>query len=350
MMTRTLVLALLAAGCVPQAQMGGWGGAASGEEGGAAAGDAPVAPAAPVIGEEKIPPPKAKASTGQPHRVDHEGWLVRTPARWKYSVQGARVLFGSDTEAGLIVVWFAPGVTFHQMESQAATGAAQIGMSLAGPAISAEMKGGRALVTEILGTAPDGTRMRGRAVGVAGSTGVVAVVGLTTPEKFAVLRERVDAVARSVSFFKPKRSPAMQHLAGAWWHYHGTQTGSGGNTASSSYERTIVLCRDGSFRDSDASDISVNTETKTAEGSTDAWGNPVDKIVGSSGRNRADSGNGRWVAVGDDVNGSLELRFDNGTVERHAYVFKKRGGGDIELDGRWYGWNPDKYQGCSDSR
>jgi hypothetical protein len=345
-MRQTLMLVLLA-GCVPpQGQVGGWG-AGPGTGSDAAAAGAPVAP---VIGDEKIPPPKAKAATGQPHRVDHEGWQVRTPARWKLAVQGARVLFGSDTEAGLIVVWFAPDVTYEQMESQAATGAAQMGMSLAGPAISDEMKGGRALVTELLGTAPDGTRMRGRAVGVAGSAGVVAVVGLTTPEKFDVLRQRVDAVARSVSFFTPKRSPAMHHLAGAWWHYHGTNTGSGGNTASSSYERTIVLCSNGSFFDSDESNIAVNTETKTAAGSTDAWGNPVDKIVGSSNRNRADSGNGRWVAVGDDMNGNLELRFDNGNVERHAYVFKKRGGGDIELDGRWYGWSPDKYRGCSDSR
>jgi hypothetical protein len=236
------------------------------------------------------------------------------------------------------------------MESQAAAGAAQIGMSLAGPPISAPMKGGRALVTELVGTAPDGTRLRGRAVGVAGGGGVVAVVGLTTPEKFALLRTRVDALAGSVSFFKPVRSPAMDHLAGAWWHWHGTDTGSGGNSASSSYERTIVLCTDGTFHDSDESNISVHAETRTAAGSTDAWGNPVDKIVGSSGLNRADSGAGRWVAVGDDMNGTLELRHGNGNVERRAYVFKKRGGGDIELDGRWYGRDPQKYQGCRDSQ
>jgi hypothetical protein len=142
----------------------------------------------------------------------------------------------------------------------------------------------------------------------------------------------------------------MNILVGAWWHWHGTDTGSGGNSASSSYERTIILCTDGSFHDSDESNIQVNSETKTAEGSTDAWGNPVDKMYGSSGSNRADSGSGRWVAVGDDMNGSLELHFNNGNLERHAYVFQKRGGGDIELDGRWYGRDPKKYQGCSDSR
>lgn len=307
-------------------------------------------PIAPSIGDEKIPPLKASAASGPEHRVDHEGWQVRTPAKWKYAVKGGQVLFGSDTEAGIIVVWFAPGVTYEQMESQAATGAAQIGMSLAGPPISATVKGGKALITEVLGTAPDGSKLRGRAIGVAGGSGVVAMVGLTTPEKLPALRARVDALARSVSFFKPKRSPAMNHLAGAWWHWHGTNTGSGANTASSSYERTIVLCTDGTFQDSDESNISVSAETKTAESSTDAWGNPVERIYGSSGSNRADSGSGRWVAVGDDLNGSLELQFRNGNVERRAYVFKKRGGGDIELDGRWYGRSPDKYQGCSDSR
>ncbi len=304
----------------------------------------------PTVGDEKIPAPKASAASGPVHKVDHEGWQVHTPAKWKYAVKGNRVLFGSDTEAGFIVVWFAPNVTYEQMESNAATGAAQLGMSLAGPPIGDKMKGGKALVTELLGTAPDGTKMRGRAIGVAGPGGTVAVLGITTPEKFDTLRGRVDSLARSVSFFKPKRSPAMKILAGAWWHYHGTNTGYGNNSASSSYERTIVLCTDGSFQDSDESNISVSAETKTAEGSTDAWGNPVDKIYGSSGSNRADSGSGRWVAVGDDMNGSLELQFKNGNVERHNYVFKKRGGGDIELDGRWYGFDPKKYQGCSDSQ
>ena len=346
------ILVAMATACLPpQGQQNGWG--AGGEAGSAGSGSAApggATPIAPVIGDEKIPPPKASAASGPPHRVDHEGWQVRTPAKWKFAVNGSRVLFGSDTEAGIIVVWFAPHVTYEQMESQAASGAAQIGMSLAGPPISAAMKGGKALITEVLGTAPDGSQLRGRAIGVAGDAGVVAMVGLTTPEKLPALRARVDALAGSVSFFKPKRSPAMNHLAGAWWHWHGTNTGSGGNTASSSYERTIVLCTDGSFHDSDASDISVNAETKTAAGSTDAWGNPVDKIVGSSNYNRGDAGNGRWVAVGDDLNGSLELQFANGNVERRAYVFKKRGGGDIELDGRWYGRSPDKYQGCSDSR
>lgn len=317
-------------------------------DGAAAAGAQPIAPAA--IGDEKIPATRASAATGGAHRVDHEGWQVRAPAKWKYGEKGGRVLFGSDTEAGFIVVWFIPKVTYEQMESQTATGAAKIGMTLAGPAISEKMKGGRALITEVLGKAPDGTKLRGRAIGVAGENGVVAMIGITTPEKFSALRGRVDALAKSVAFFKPKRSPAMNHLAGAWWHWHGTDTGSGGNSASSSYERTIVLCTDGTYQDSDESNISVNTETKTAAGSTDLWGNPVDSIKGSANRNRADSGRGRWVAVGDDLNGTLELHAANGNLERRGYLFKKRGGGDIELDGRWYGRSPEKYQGCSDSR
>jgi len=131
-------------------------------------------------------------------------------------------------------------------------------MSLAGPPVAADMKGGRALVSEVVGTAPDGSKVRGRAIGVAGPSGVVAMLGLTTPAKFDTMRARVDSLAGSVAFFKPKRSPAMNILIGAWWHWHGTDTGYGGNTASSSYERTIILCTDGSFRDSDESNISVN--------------------------------------------------------------------------------------------
>jgi hypothetical protein len=151
------LLVAIAAGCVPQqGGQSGWGGAPGG-------GDAGAQPAVkPTVGDEKIPQPKASAATGPVHKVDHEGWQVHTPAKWKYAVKGNRVVFGSDTEAGLIFVWFAPSVTFEQMESQAAAGAAQLGMSLAGPPVSDKMKGGRALVTELVGTAPDGSKVRGR--------------------------------------------------------------------------------------------------------------------------------------------------------------------------------------------
>jgi hypothetical protein len=130
-------------------------------------------------GHGRIPPKKAapkvkgKAARGTAYRDDLDGWEVRTPPAWKYGVKGSTVVFGSDTEAGLIVVAFNRGVTFDQMTANVESVIVQLGATQHGTATRFKAKGGKGLVVEMTGTTPDGTALHARAAGVAGKTGIV---------------------------------------------------------------------------------------------------------------------------------------------------------------------------------
>lgn len=271
--------------------------------------------------QAKVMTPSTTAATGAEYRDELDGWSVRTPDQWKYAVKGTTVIFGSDTEAGAIFVTFGRGWTYEQMDQGATAYIQQIGAQQIGRTQPFKAKAGKAIVVELGGTTAQG-RLHGRAIGVAGPRGAVTVLGVTTPEKIDGLRRRVDQIALSAKFFEPKQSPAMAILAGPWWHYHGTSVG----TSSSSYERTIELCLDGTFFDSTESAISVSS--------------------GQAGGFGQGAGAGRWSAEGNDMKGRMRLMFNNGKVEEHNYAFKKPGGGDVELDGRWYGRDPDKGGNC----
>jgi hypothetical protein len=125
---------------------------------------------------------------------------------------------------------------------------------------------------------------------------------------------------------------AVANLAGRWWHTHNNSS----SAVSISRERTLDLCSDGTFYDSSSS--MVDAQTTTRGQGQDAWGNSYDSVTGSGYAAGQGGGAGRWNAEGDDAQGRLRLVFNNGTVEEHAYVFYKRGGGDIELDGQWFGY------------
>jgi hypothetical protein len=271
--------------------------------------------------QAKVMAPATNAATGAEYRDELDGWSVRTPDNWKFTAKGTTVVFGSDTEAGAIFVTFGRGWTYEQMDQGATAYIKQIGAQQIGTTQPFKAKAGKAIVVELGGTTAQG-RLHGRAIGVAGPRGAVTVLGVTTPEKIDGLRKRVDQIALSVKFFEPKQSPAMATLAGPWWHYHGTSVGSN----SSSYERTIELCLNGTFFDSSESAVSVSS--------------------GQAGGYGQGAGAGRWTAEGDNMQGRVRLLFNNGTVEEHKYAFKKPGGGDVEFDGRWYGRDPDKGGKC----
>ena len=313
----------------------------------AAAPAAPVEPAKSVAAKTtgSVPAPKARAASGPAYRDDMDGWEVRTPDAWKYGVKGNTVLFGSDTEAGFIIVAFNRGVTFEQMEAGASAYIAQLGATQVGQTRRYKARGGQALIAEMTGVTPDGSSLHARSIGVAGPSGVLSITGITTPQKIAGLRKRVDGIAMSARFFAPKRTAAMANLVGPWWHYHGSDTGisSSYGGVSASYERTIELCADGTFFDSDNSNIYATTKNPTATG-VDTWGNPYRGSEVSSSYNRDGAGNGRWTATGNHATGRLRLVFNNGNVEERAYLFQQNG--DIQLDGRWYGRARDKGGQC----
>jgi hypothetical protein len=292
------------------------------------AGAQPGVPAARI--DEKIPAVTGSPASGAAYRDETDGWEVRTPGAWKYAVKGSTLVFGSDTEPGVIYVSFNRGISYDQLVQGASAYLAQLGATQIGETTPFRAHGNQGVVVEATGIV-EGTQLRARTLGVAGPSGVVGVTALTTPDKLPALRKRADAIAMSARFFTPKQSPAMRYLAGPWWHYHGTS----GSLSSSSYERTLELCADGRFFDSSASDIDVSA-TSTTTGA-DGWGNPYSGSTTTAGRSRQDGSAGRWTATGTAAQGQLRLMHNSGSVEQHTYVFQKPGGGDIELDGRWYG-------------
>jgi hypothetical protein len=298
----------------------------------------PAAPTKKVAGD--VPAVGKQAANGAAARDDMEGWEVRTPDKWKYGSKNNTNMFGSDTEPGVITLLYARGLSYEQAEQGGAAYFAQMGATMHGDPKPFTTRGGsKGLVFEMEGNA-QGSQIEARVVAVAGPGGLLLISGITTPDKLSALRKRVDQIAQSAKFFTPKKSPGQDALVGAWWHYHGSTIG----TSSSSYERTIELCADGSYYDSDEGSISVTS--KTNMDGYDGWGNAISGVEGTANGYRQGQGNGRWIAQGDDLSGRLRLTANNGQVEEHQYTFRKRAGGDIDLDDRWYGRAPDKAGRC----
>jgi len=273
-----------------------------------------AAPKAPA-GSGKVPAfsKKGAVSAGQTYKSPYQGWGFRVPRKWKHTEREGTVMLGSDSEAGLILVQ-AEAVTdtgkLHQglVEILAKTGS----FSEPPPFKTGRVKAGRAVYTEAGGTAADGTRMRVRAVGVIGQKGTVAILGLTTPgKKFDNIRRRVDSIARSVHFFKPKTSPGRRFVMGEWFGYSG---GSGGGTS-----RWMAFCPDGRFFFERESSYSGGA------GTDGAWG-----AVGKG------KDHGSWKAVGNNVRGTVFVTNPDGSEVEIRYQ-AKRGSDGVYFDGNLYG-------------
>jgi hypothetical protein len=274
-----------------------------------AAGGAPVAPA---------PQASGAAPGGRAWRSEYEGWGIEIPPGWKSAPRESGLVLGSDTEAGMILV-------FPEAVTEAAALQRGLGELLAGigtfPAVSplqpVPLPGGKGLWTDVRGTARDGTAIQVRAVAVVGGGGTVGVLGITTPDdaRFKNLRQRVDAVARSVRFFAPTVSPARQLLVGEWWSY----TSSSGLSGSGGTEKTLAFCPDGSFHSSSESSYSGGA------GTSGAWG--------TAGSQRSAA---QWNAVGDRSGGRITLTYPDGRTGAISYQPERRGDGML-FDGRLYG-------------
>src|SRR5688500_14191590 len=85
---------------------------------------------------------------GGKHRVEAEGWEIKAPATWKVASKGSQALFGSETEAGLIVAGFEAGVTYDAMKEKASQAIQDQSVSLqpVGTAKTADVKGAKAFV------------------------------------------------------------------------------------------------------------------------------------------------------------------------------------------------------------
>jgi hypothetical protein len=266
------------------------------------------------------PAPQVSAATGGTYKDEGGGWSVRAPANWKFGEKGGRVLFGSDTEAGLIVAWYTPGTTFQQMQEVAAQGLNEDGVVLAptGPAQAVQSPAGKALGVDLQGTAQNGQALVARAVGVAGAQGAVAIVGITSPQQIKALRPKVDAMAKSVDFFTPKAGAGAQLLKGTLCNY------SGGSVASWSKRVTF----DGRGHCSAGSEMAFGGQF------TDQGGNNTGFYAGAVGNQNQNTGEGTYTVSGNTVIVRL-----GGSVITCSVHFRQQGGQISELmcDGKLYG-------------
>jgi len=265
-----------------------------------ASGAEPSAPdPAPV---RSIPAPAAKGP-GTKHTQDVWGATLTIPPGWKLAEREGVLLLGSDTEAGLIVVRFARKTGLDQLRQQYAQGLQEDGAKLFATGAASDFRAGKnaGLAGDLTGAADDGTPLQARAIGVVSAFGdAVVVLGVTSPQMFAGLRPRVEQVASSLAFTKPKELPTASFLAGHYWVYSGT---SGYST-----ERKLILCKDGRFSRSSES------------GGSGQFKNQYGDVTGTYGAVGSSGGEGRWSASGNQRSGTLVLQHPDGRTEELPYV------------------------------
>jgi hypothetical protein len=257
-------------------------------------------------------PAPAAANTPSAGRWSHPYWGLdfAIPAGWKAAERDGIVLLGSDTEAGLIIVRFMPKTDRQMLLAGYREGIQESGVNLLPTKQAEEFAAGanRGLAGELGGLAQDGSRLSARIIAVQTQFGDAAVfLGLTTNEKYAGLKPRVEALAASSTFTQPKMPPANQVIAARYAYIYVSTVG-----GSYSREDKLSLCANGTFFRGGEMSGSGNA------GSAVVW------------RNNA----GQWSADGDGQNGTVTLRYGNGQVEQLRY---QKSGLDIVLNGKKYG-------------
>lgn len=265
---------------------------------------APGAPAAPAAG-----------------RWAHPYWGLEfaPPPGWKVAEREGNVLLGSDTEPGLMLARFMPGANRQMLLQGYGEGLKEEGVTLMPSARAEDFKAGAnaGVAGELAGMAQNGSQLKARVIGVLTPFGDAAVfMGITTADKYAGLKPRVDALAASAGFTRPKIPPANVAVAGQYFYYYSSNLTSVGGS-NYSREDSLSLCSNGMFR--------RKGETYAAQ--PNQW-----NVYGQGGYA------GSWAADGDGQNGTITLTYANGRVERLRY---QKSGPDIVLNGRKYGRNGD---------
>jgi hypothetical protein len=239
--------------------------------------------------------PAPAAATGPRYVHPHWGVSFAVPAAWVVTDRQAALLVASKSEAGLMIVRFTRKTNLDQLRQGYAEGLEEDGLRLM-PVVQLQNfpAGGQpGLAGELAGFSSDGYTIKARIIGVVSPFGDAAVVlGLTTAEKYAQLKPRVDALASSLAFTQSRTPPAKDFLAGHYEAYSGSSSGS------FSSESRMSLCADGTF--------GTNRETHSS-GSGGTYGGQ-----GRSG--------GRWTADGDEFQGTVTLMYGNGARDQMNYV------------------------------
>jgi hypothetical protein len=267
----------------------------------------PAAPSAQRPTGAKSPAPTPSVAT-RGSRYSHEKWGLSfaTPPGWKVGERQGVLLLGCDTEAGLIIIRLARRTSLEQLVQDYGEGMQEEGLQLMPATEAQEFPAGqnRAMAGELAGMAQDGARIRARAVAVASPFGDAAVVlGMTTEEKYAGLKPRVESIAASFRFTQPQAAPVPEFLAGQYYYI---STSSYGST-----ERYIDMCSDGRFSSRTGTYSTGDAGTSYGEGGQSA----------------------QWTAEGDESQGVIIVTNPNGETERYEY---RRSGSDLFVNNRTF--------------
>lgn len=187
-------------------------------------------------------------AVGQTKVSSMDGYEFQKPAGWKHVDQGQRYLLGSDTEAGLIAVWFHAGATMATLEQGARQPYTEEGIRLMPAGEPKKFKAGGlpAVSVALTGQAQDGSKLKGKATSILGKGGAVGVLALTSPEKFAALEPRMDAIVKSIKFVKSTAPAGANQLHGTLCNYYGNSNI--GASSNFNYSRTRKVSFDGRGR------------------------------------------------------------------------------------------------------
>jgi len=254
------------------------------------------------------PPLAGRPATGERVYDQYKGWEIKKPPGWKHGVREGVVVLGHDTEPGLILVGYQPGLSFEQAAAAVEAEIRKLGGAQVGAARAASVKAGRALVVETSGVA-NGTTIHGRAVAVAGPSGMLVVLGLTTPDKIAGLRPRIDAIAMAARFFTPERGN-VQLVSGCFRK-------SSGSTAVW-VETTLYFDGAGRF----------SKNGFVAASSTDSVG----RRTGTSATLDSKGDGGTYVVDGK----TIRLAWNDGSVSVYELVLENGGVGALRSGNAWF--------------
>jgi len=256
-------------------------------------------------------PPTVVPSRPRAAGFTHEGWGVGfdVPPSWKVTDRNSVLMMGSDSEAGLMVIRLVRGTNQAALLGDYREGLTEEGLRLMPSSPAQEFTAGqyRGLSGELAGVAADNSQIKARIVAVMSPFGDAAIfLGITTAQKYAQLKPRVDAVATSVSFAKPRTPLVNLAVAGQYYFFYSSSVGS------YSREDTLNLCANGMF----------NRGGEMSASQAGQWG-----AASQSGAS------GKWSAEGNDNQGTVTLNYSNGQTAQIRY---ERSGSDMVFDGRKY--------------
>lgn len=131
-----------------------------------------------------------------------DGWSVTLPDGWRAVEQDGAWVLGQDGQPGLVLVTWTAGATYADLVAQASAGLTDQGMVLAPVSKPLQLAVGtaKAVAADYQGTAADGAVVGAHAVGVAGPTGGLVVLGLAPAPSAPALARAVDTIAASATF------------------------------------------------------------------------------------------------------------------------------------------------------